>query len=115
MIYGARNQDELYYHELFTEMSVEHSNFTYIPALSDEPELSGWQGARGFVHVAAKEHFNGKFSGHKAYMCGPPPMVDACITTLMQGRLFERDMFMENFYTKDSQEAVSKSPLFKSI
>lgn len=115
LIYGARNQDELYYHELFTEMSVEHSNFTYIPALSDEPESSGWQGARGFVHVAAKEHFNGKFSGHKAYMCGPPPMVDACITTLMQGRLFERDMFMENFYTKDSQEAVSKSPLFKSI
>lgn len=115
LIYGARNQDELYYHELFKELASEHNNFTYVPALSDEPETSGWQGARGFVHEVAKDHFNGKFSGHKAYMCGPPPMVDACITTLMQGRLFERDMYMENFYNKASKDTGSKSPLFKAF
>ena len=52
--------------------------------------------------------------GHKAYMCGPPAMIDACITTLMQGRLFERDMYMENFYTQ-ANRSVTKSPLFKNI
>jgi phenol hydroxylase P5 protein len=114
-IYGARNQAELYYRELFEALAAKHANFTYLPALSEEPEDSDWQGLRGFVHEAAKAHFDGKFSGHKAYMCGPPPMIDACITTLMQGRLFERDMFMENFYTKASAEAISRSPLFKSI
>lgn len=114
-IYGARNQAELYYRELFESLAAKHANFTYLPALSEEPEDSDWQGLRGFVHEAAKTHFDGKFSGHKAYMCGPPPMIDACITTLMQGRLFERDMFMENFYTKASAESISRSPLFKSI
>jgi len=115
LIYGARNQQELYYRDLFEEMAKEHENLTFLPTLNEEPEDSGWQGLRGFVHEAAKEHFDGLFAGHKAYMCGPPPMIDACITTLMQGRLFERDMYMENFYTQDSKEAVSKSPLFKSI
>ena len=42
-------------------------------------------------------------------------MIDACITALMQGRLFERDMFMENFYTQASKDAAPKSPLFKNI
>ena len=114
-IYGARNQDELYYRELFEELAEEHDNFTYVPALSEEPGDSDWQGARGFVHEVAKEHFGGMFAGHKAYMCGPPPMIDACITTLMQGRLFEQHMYMENFYNAGSAEATSKSPLFKNI
>ncbi|HPE62187.1 MAG TPA: 2Fe-2S iron-sulfur cluster binding domain-containing protein [Thiolinea sp.] len=113
-IYGARTQDELYYRELFEELAAEHANFTYLPVLSEEPPDSGWQGLRGYVHEAAREHFDGKFAGNKAYMCGPPPMIDACITTLMQGRLFEKAMFMENFYNQGSQ-AGSKSPLFKNI
>lgn len=113
-IYGARNQHELYYRELFEELAAEHPNFTYLPVLSEEPADSGWQGMRGYVHEAAKAHFDGKFAGNKAYMCGPPPMIDACITTLMQGRLFEKEMFMENFYNQGSQTAT-KSPLFKNI
>lgn len=115
LIYGARNQQELYDRELFEDLAEKHSNFHYLPALSEEPDDSEWQGLRGFVHEAAKAHFDGKFSGHKAYMCGPPPMIDACITTLMQGRLFERDMYMENFYTKANAESTTKSPLFKNI
>lgn len=114
-VYGARNQDELYYRELFEQLEQEHDNFTYVPALSEEPDGSDWQGARGFVHEVAQAHFNGSFEGHKAYMCGPPPMIDACITTLMQGRLFERDMFMENFFNQASKDNGSRSPLFKSI
>ncbi|PCJ47003.1 MAG: phenol hydroxylase [Gammaproteobacteria bacterium] len=114
-IYGARNEDELYYSEMFKELAKEHKNFTYIPVVSDEPEGSDWQGARGYVHEAAAEYFGGNFAGHKAYMCGPPPMIDTCISTLMKGRLFERDMYMENFYTKASTNEKLKSPLFKSI
>jgi phenol hydroxylase P5 protein len=115
LIYGARNQDELYYRELFEQLADEHVNFTFIPALSDEPEGSSWQGMRGLVPEAANEHYNGKFAGNKAYMCGPLPMIDACITTLMQGRLFERDMYMENFYTEADRNQKPSSPLFKSI
>lgn len=115
LIYGARNQQELYYRDLFEQMEREHENFRYIPALSNEPGDSDWQGCRGFVHDVANEQFDGKFEGYKAYMCGPPPMIDACITTLMRGRLFEKHMFMENFYTNESKDVKPKSPLFKGI
>ena len=85
-----------------------------MPALSHEPEDSSWQGFRGFVHDAAKAHFDNDFRGHKAYLCGPPLMIDACISTLMQGRLFERDIYIEKFISAADAQQV-RSPLFKAI
>lgn len=114
LVYGQRVRNELYYHEDFLKLAERYPNFHYVPALSNEPADSDWQGFRGFVHDAAKAHFNGDFRGHKAYLCGPPMMIDACITTLMQGRLFERDIYNEKFISAaDAQQ--SKSPLFRNI
>ena len=114
LIYGQRSREELYYHEQFLELAARHPGFTYVPALSNESAESQWDGFRGFVHEAAKAHFNNDFRGHKAYLCGPPLMIDACITTLMQGRLFERDIYTEKFVSAaDVQQA--RSPLFKSV
>jgi phenol hydroxylase P5 protein len=116
LVYGARDRSELYYDDLLRELAGRHERFTYVPALSEAKEQDDWSGATGFVHDVAREHFDGDFRGHKAYMCGPPVMIDACITTLMQGRLFERDMFMERFFSAaDSAQNIRKSPLFKSI
>lgn len=114
LIYGQRTREELYYHAEFLALAETHPNFRYVPALSHEPEASDWQGFRGFVHEAAKAAFDNDFRGHKAYLCGPPLMIDACITTLMQGRLFERDIYTEKFLSAaDAQQA--RSPLFKAI
>ena len=113
---GARNVAELYNRELFEGLAREHGNFTYVPALSQANDDPSWQGFKGFVHDAAKAHFDGRFSGHKAYLCGPPPMIDAAISTLMQGRLFERDIFMERFLTAaDGAGDGQRSALFKRI
>lgn len=115
LVYGQRSRDELYYDAEFRALAEQHANFTYVPALSSEPDGSDWNGARGFVHEAAKAHFNNDFRGHKAYLCGPPAMIEACITTLMQGRLFERDIYMEKFFSAADASQQLKSPLFKSI
>jgi phenol hydroxylase P5 protein len=113
---GARNLEELYYKDLFLELEKQHDNFTYVPGLSGPDIEAGWDGATGFVHDVAIETFDGKFEGYRAYMCGPPPMIDACITALIRGRLFEKDMFMEKFFTAaDGASGARKSPLFKSI
>jgi phenol/toluene 2-monooxygenase (NADH) P5/A5 len=114
LVYGARNRDELYGHDEFVRLAAQHPSFKYVPALSNEPADSPWIGARGFVHEAAKAHFDNDFRGHKAYLCGPPAMIDACITTLMQGRLFERDIYTEKFFSAADAQQV-RSPLFKRI
>ena len=114
LVNGARSRAELYHHAEFVQLAQQHANFNYIAALSNEPEDSDWDGARGFVHEAAKAHFNNDFRGHKAYLCGPPLMIDACITTLMQGRLFERDIYTEKFISAADAQQV-RSPLFRKI
>ena len=114
LINGARSQAELYHHSEFVALAAQHANFSYVAVLSNEPEDTDWAGARGFVHEAAKAHFNNDFRGRKAYLCGPPLMVEACINTLMQGRLFERDIYTEKFISAADAQQV-RSPLFRKI
>lgn len=114
LVYGQRTREELYYHDEFCALAEKLPNFTYVPALSNEPDGTDWSGARGFVHEASKAHFDNDFRGYKAYLCGPPVMIEACISTLMQGRLFERDIYTEKLISAADAQQV-RSPLFKSI
>ena len=113
LVQGARSLDELYYHELFTALAETHANFTYLPVLSGDGDPD-WPGRRGYVHDAARAHFDGDFRGHQAYLCGPPPMIESAIATLMQGRLFERDIFTEKFFSAADAQQV-RSPLFRGL
>ena len=114
LIYGQRTREELYYHEEFLALAERYKNFCYVPALSHDAEQSDWAGFRGFVHDAARQYFNSDFRGHKVYLCGPPLMIDACVTTLIQGRLFERDIYFEKFISAADAQQI-KSPLFRKI
>ena len=114
LVYGQRSQDELYYDAEFRALAVQHPNFSYVPALSDAAQGDSWQGAQGYVHDVAKAHFAGNFSGNKAYLCGPPVMIEACISALMQGRLYERDIYTEKFLSA-ADTNQQRSPLFKRV
>ncbi len=116
LIHGARGKDDLHFADLFRSLDAAHANFTYIPALSESGVNGGWDGETGYVHDVADRHFGGRFEGHKAYLCGPPAMIDACITVLMKGRLFEKHIFMEKFLTEaDATQPAARSPLFRRI
>jgi phenol hydroxylase P5 protein len=116
LMYGARSRAELYYHDEFLSLAQRHSNFRYLPVLSEPTAACQWGGETGYVHEAAQRAFQGDFRGHRAYLCGPPPMIEACISVLMQGRLFERDIFTEKFLTSaDGEKALARSPLFRSL
>jgi NAD(P)H-flavin reductase len=67
-------------------------------------------------HDVVERRFDGNFKGHKAYLCGPPPMIEAAIRTLMRGRLFEKDIYTERFVTQmDGAAALARTPLFKRL
>lgn len=115
LVYGARNRAELYYHEDFVELAARHPNFRYLPVLSEPTADCAWNGATGFVHDTAWALFDGDFRGHKAYLCGPPPMIESGIRTLMKGRLFERDIHTEKFLSAADAAQQSRSPLFRNL
>ena len=115
LFHGARNQEELYYADLFKEYEKKYTNFRYIPALSGT-DLKDWDGETGYLNDVAIKTYDNDFSGIKAYLCGPPAMLDVCITALMRGRLYERDIHIEKFFSKaDLSKENQKSPLFKSL
>ena len=81
------------------------------PAAGDD-----WRGETGFVHEAAQRLFDGRFADHKAYQCGPPAMIEACLRTLMRGRLFDRDIYTERFLTAaNAGDGKVRSPVFKRL
>lgn len=115
LFHGARNQDELYYASLLKEYEEKYPNFKYIPVLSNK-DLKDWDGETGYLNEVAVKNYDNDFSGHKAYLCGPPAMLDSCITSLMRGRLYERDIHIEKFFSKADLSAENqKSPLFRSL
>ena len=116
LIHGARNRSELYDQALFTDLAAQYPHLRYVPALSDAGEDTDWTGARGYVHEVAVHLFDGHFAGLEAYLCGPPAMIDACLTSLMRGRLFEEHIHMEHFFTAaDAAQPARRSALFKKF
>ena len=116
LFHGVRALRDLYDRQLFEGLAAKYANFTYVPVLSAMEPGDNWTGETGFVHEALARRFDNQFSGHKAYICGPPLMVEACIRTLMQGRLFERDIYTERFLTaSDAEGGKLRSPVFKRI
>nr|WP_294514283.1 2Fe-2S iron-sulfur cluster binding domain-containing protein [uncultured Rhodopila sp.] len=115
LVHGVRSQADLYGDGEFSALAERHANFRYVPALSAEPDDSDWRGERGFVHEVAERLFGGLFEGQTAYLCGPPPMIEASVNALMRGRLFEKHIFTERFLTAKDGVDKPKSPLFKKI
>ena len=82
----------------------------FVQVLSNEPEDSGWIGARGFVTEYFKRTYldSGEISvtNCKAYFCGPPPMIDAGVEVLKKAGLSEKDIYFDKF-----EDARSPAPV----
>lgn len=99
---GARTREDLYDVDFFTDLASAHpEQFSYRPCLSEEI----WEGAQGLVTDVLSNDFE-RCRGYTAYVCGPPPMVEAATKALVALRVPSRDIFRENFYDQ-SDKAVS--------
>lgn len=108
---GARTRSAIYDVERFTDLAARFpERFTYRPCLSDE-DADGF--AAGLVtDVIAADHDS--LGGHVGYVCGPPPMVEAALRTLMGRRLFPRDIYREGFVDEsDRSSGGIRSPLIR--
>ena len=108
---GARTQEWLYDVEEFQRLEEEYpDSFTYRPCLSEETA----EGFSSGLVTAVIEMENDTLRGYAGYLCGPPPMVDAALKTLMGKRLFPRDIYREDFFNEGDKAAGGvRSPLIK--
>ncbi len=83
--YGARSVREMFYDEHFKDIEKKFPNFTYKVALSEPMEEDNWTGYKGFIHQVLNDEY---LENHEDpteieyYMCGPPPMINACDSML---------------------------------
>jgi naphthalene 1,2-dioxygenase ferredoxin reductase component len=95
--FGVRDERDLYLEDHFAGLAAKHKNFHFIPVLS-EPSAAGKR-RTGFVHDAVKADFD-DVDGCKAYLAGPPVMVEAA-TKMLEGRGMKRsDIHADAFYTE---------------
>lgn len=84
LVHGARYQCDLGYREELTAAAAKHQWFHYLPALTREPEHSGWTGLRGRVQTLfnsggeVERALGAPLSAEMTHilLCGNPQMID---------------------------------------
>jgi propane monooxygenase reductase subunit len=92
--YGARRRGDLCFEDELRALEQALPDFRYVPALSEDE----WDGETGLITdiVAAKE---GDLSRVHAYVCGPPPMVEAAVPLLTRLGVPEKHVYWDKFTT----------------
>ncbi|HEX9039628.1 MAG TPA: 2Fe-2S iron-sulfur cluster binding domain-containing protein [Trebonia sp.] len=97
--YGARTRDDLCFADELRLIAEKLPNFSYIPALSHhDPGAGDWDGETGLITDVVKR-LAGGLAGAHAYVCGPPPMVEAAIPLLETLGVEDKRVYYDKFTT----------------
>lgn len=94
--FGARTKKDLYYTEYFLDIAKKFPNFKYVPALSTPLPEDNWDLDIGLITDVVRRHTD-DLSGHEAYLCGSPGMIDACIKVLKEKGMPEEYIYFDKF------------------
>ena len=96
--YGARGKKDLCFEKELRDLEQRLPHFTYVPALSEPSDDDDWDGETGLITDVVKRHAE-NLSGVHAYVCGPPPMVEAAVPLLTQLGVEEKRVYYDKFTT----------------
>ncbi len=103
--YGARAPRDVFFIDHMLAMAERLPNFHSVVALSELAPGQAWNGELGNVTDVA-DRLETDLTEHEAYVCGPPPMVDAAIALLERRGLPPERIYFDKFTTTASPEAV---------
>ena len=96
VFFGARGKKDLFYDDEFNELAQEYPGIEFYPALSDPDPDDQWEGETGFIHTAVDKHLEpGK--KREAFLCGPPPMIEATTEVLHEKGLKDHQIYYDEF------------------
>jgi propane monooxygenase reductase subunit len=100
--YGARTGADLFHLEELAQLADELPDFTFVPALSEAGDHDGWTGETGLI-TDVVDRLESDLTEVDAYLCGPPPMVDAAIALLEAKGVPEAHVYFDKFTTTEHQ------------
>jgi len=104
LYFGVRSERDLYLHDHFAALAEKHKTLHFIPVLSEGGDSSLRQ---GLVHEAVAQDFD-EVDGCKAYLAGPPVMVEAATLMLEQRGMRRADIHADAFYTAAEMATAGK-------
>jgi propane monooxygenase reductase subunit len=96
--YGARTKKDLCFEPELRRLEQKLPGFRYIPALSEPAYDEEWDGETGLITDVVKRHASDLRGAH-AYVCGPPPMVEAALPLLATLGVEEKRIYYDKFTT----------------
>jgi propane monooxygenase reductase component len=100
--YGARRRRDLCFEAELRAIEEARPSFRFVPALS-EPGDDGWEGEMGLITDVVRRHED-DLAGAHAYVCGPPPMVEAALPMLAALGVAEKRIYYDKFTTTGDPE-----------
>lgn len=96
--FGARDERDVYLERRLRGLEAEHARFRFVPVLSEPTGPSARR--RGPVGDAVAADF-GSLAGAKAYLAGPPAMVESVTAMLRARGLSDDDIHADPFYSEE--------------
>jgi len=97
LFFGCRTTRDVFYLDLFRGLARRHPNLRVVYALSDPLDPGEqWDGETGFIHLSVDKHLNAG-PARQAFLCGPPPMIEAVTRVLNEKGLGPDDIFYDEF------------------
>ncbi|MFI5897409.1 NADH:ubiquinone reductase (Na(+)-transporting) subunit F [Actinoplanes sp. NPDC051513] len=101
--YGARTAEDLCFVAEIEALSEKLPDFQFVPALSEPAEGEDWDGEVGFITDVLKR-YEVDLKGAHAYLCGPPPMVEAAMPLLATLGAPEKHIYYDKFTTTGGED-----------
>ena len=96
--YGARGRRDLCFEQELRGLEQTMPGFRYVPALSEPAADDRWDGEVGLITDVVKRH-EADLKGAHAYICGPPPMVEAAMPLLSALGVEDKRIYYDRFTT----------------
>ncbi len=97
LYFGVRDEHDVYLEDYLHELARQHPNFSFEIALSQSPRKTARR--HGLIRDAIAADFT-SFDGFKAYLAGPPPMVESVQHLLLDKGMPLRDIHADAFYSQ---------------
>jgi propane monooxygenase reductase component len=101
--YGARTRKDLCFEAELRELESRLPGFRYVPALSEPAADDDWDGEVGLITDVVKRRVS-DLKGSHAYVCGPPPMVEAAMPLLGTLGVQDKRIYYDKFTTTGDPE-----------
>ena len=96
LYFGARTTADTMYFDEFVALKEKMPNLDVHYALSEPDQSPDWDGETGFIHESVIAHMAAE-GPRQAFLCGPPPMIEATMKVLDDKQVPSDMVFYDKF------------------